>query len=171
MRTPRDDADRARGVPLRERGLLIYKRKRIATVKQAMRRIGHELELEGFTQKRFRSFMADQTRTLFRMVSREQRSLMLGHAVREGSETTEYYESGDPWALADVALATDCIMTLLGERTAQATFSAETLLNRDQLAAIGARLMPEKLEKSGKSGGRDRDRTCDPYHVKVVLFR
>ena len=20
-------------------------------------------------------------------------------------------------------------------------------------------------------GGRDRDRTCDPYHVKVVLFR
>ena len=23
----------------------------------------------------------------------------------------------------------------------------------------------------GKDGGRDRDRTCDPYHVKVVLFR
>jgi hypothetical protein len=22
-----------------------------------------------------------------------------------------------------------------------------------------------------KDGGRDRDRTCDPYHVKVVLFR
>jgi hypothetical protein len=21
------------------------------------------------------------------------------------------------------------------------------------------------------SGGRDRDRTCDPYHVKVVLYR
>ena len=20
-------------------------------------------------------------------------------------------------------------------------------------------------------GGRDRDRTCDPYHVKVVLYR
>jgi hypothetical protein len=52
--------------------------------------------------------MADQTRTLFRMVPREQRSLMLGHTVKEGSETTDYYESGDPWALADVALATDC---------------------------------------------------------------
>jgi hypothetical protein len=25
-------------------------------------------------------------------------------------------ESGDPWALADVALATDCIMSLLAER-------------------------------------------------------
>ncbi len=23
----------------------------------------------------------------------------------------------------------------------------------------------------GSNGGRDRDRTCDPYHVKVVLFR
>ena len=22
-----------------------------------------------------------------------------------------------------------------------------------------------------KTGGRDRDRTCDPYHVKVVLYR
>ena len=22
-----------------------------------------------------------------------------------------------------------------------------------------------------ESGGRDRDRTCDPYHVKVVLYR
>jgi hypothetical protein len=41
------------------------------------------------------------------VVCREQRSLMLGHTVKEGSETTEYYESGGwilPWALADVAL-------------------------------------------------------------------
>ncbi len=22
-----------------------------------------------------------------------------------------------------------------------------------------------------EAGGRDRDRTCDPYHVKVVLYR
>jgi hypothetical protein len=22
-----------------------------------------------------------------------------------------------------------------------------------------------------QNGGRDRDRTCDPYHVKVVLYR
>ena len=27
------------------------------------------------------------------------------------------------------------------------------------------------LDFSGFNGGRDRDRTCDPYHVKVVLFR
>jgi hypothetical protein len=102
------------------------------------------------------------------MVSREQRSLMLGHTVKEGSETTDYYESGDPWALADVALATDCIVTLLAERTERPLFAVETLLNRDQLEAIGARVMPKALEKSGDDGGRDRDRTCDPYHVKVM---
>ena len=80
----RDALDQAAGIPPRETGLLVYKRKRVATVKRAMRRIGGELALEGFTQKRFRHFMADQTRTLFRMVPREQRSLMLGHTVKEG---------------------------------------------------------------------------------------
>jgi len=25
-----------------------------------------------------------------------------------------------------------------------------------------------EAEKAGKNGGRDRDRTCDPYHVKEV---
>jgi hypothetical protein len=29
----------------------------------------------------------------------------------------------------------------------------------------------KRLAKPRKNGGRDRDRTCDPYHVKVVLFR
>ena len=29
----------------------------------------------------------------------------------------------------------------------------------------------ENIDLIGKNGGRDRDRTCDPYHVKVVLFR
>ena len=28
-----------------------------------------------------------------------------------------------------------------------------------------------KVSSTGRSGGRDRDRTCDPYHVKVVLYR
>jgi hypothetical protein len=27
---------------------------------------------------------------------------MFGHTVKEGSETTDYYESCDPWALADI---------------------------------------------------------------------
>jgi hypothetical protein len=72
------------------------------------------------------------------------------------------YESGDPWALADVALATDCIMTLLAERTERPLFAVESLLNRDQLVAIGARQMPKKLERSRKSGGRDRIEPVTP---------
>ena len=32
--------------------------------------------------------------------------------------------------------------------------------------------VPESSRKSlTGNGGRDRDRTCDPYHVKVVLYR
>jgi hypothetical protein len=32
---------------------------------------------------------------------------------------------------------------------------------------------PSRTDRSRRipDGGRDRDRTCDPYHVKVVLFR
>ena len=35
--------------------------------------------------------------------------------------------------------------------------------------AIKERHLPVISEAS--AGGRDRDRTCDPYHVKVVLYR
>ena len=39
--------------------------------------------------------------------------------------------------------------------------------------AIGGHLSRRSTvcEKSGMDGGRDRDRTCDPLHVKEVLFR
>jgi cation transport ATPase len=74
----------------------------------------------------------------------------------------------DPHALADVALATDCIISLLAERCERPLFAIETRLNREDLRAIGARLMPKVLEKSRPNGGRDRDRTCDPYHVKIA---
>jgi hypothetical protein len=68
-----------------------------------------------------------------------------GHQEHRSSVASGYYESGDPWALADVALATDCIMTLLAERTERALFAVESLLNRNQLAAIGAWQMPKSL--------------------------
>jgi hypothetical protein len=163
--------DREAGKPPVETGLLVYKRERVACVKRAFRRIGRELGIEGFSQKKFRPFMNDQARKLFAMVPRENRSRWLGHVVRDGSRTTDHYESDDPHALADVALATDCIISLLAERCERPLFAIETRLNREDLRAIGARLMPKVLEKSRPNGGRDRDRTCDPYHVKVVLFR
>ena len=36
---------------------------------------------------------------------------------------------------------------------------------------IGPAQNRQRPENKGLSGGRDRDRTCDPFHVKEVLFR
>jgi hypothetical protein len=45
------------------------------------------------------------------------------------------------------------------------------LLTRWDLQVTGARAFPEPQKKQRVGGGHDRDRTCDPYHVKVVLSR
>ena len=50
-------------------------------------------------------------------------------------------------------------------------FAIEPPLNQKELERIGARVFPKTRKKQEVNGGRDRDRTCDPYHVKVVLFR
>jgi hypothetical protein len=41
-------------------------------------------------------------------------------------------------------------------------------LNRQDLQMIGARVMPKKLARSRKNGGRGWDRTSDRYDVNVV---
>jgi len=61
-----------------------------------------------------------------------ERNPTLGLAVKEGSETTDDNESGDRWALADVAL------TLLAERAERPVFAVDALLTRHQLVAIDA---------------------------------
>ncbi len=166
--------DRSRSVAIaagelpKSDALIVYKRARVRSVKKTFRRIGTELAIEGFSQKSFRHFMTDQAKKLFTLLPREHRSLWLGHVVRDGSRTTDHYESDDPHVIADVALATDCIISLLDERCGRNLFAIETRLNRSELKSIGARLMPKTLAPSGKNGGRDRDRTCDPLHVKVV---
>ena len=48
-----------------ELGLIVYKGKRVATVKRAFRRIGTELGLTGFSQYSLRHFMADQIKKLY----------------------------------------------------------------------------------------------------------
>jgi hypothetical protein len=154
-----------------DEALLVYHRARVAVVKRALRRVGHDLGLTGFSQGKFRHFMADQVKKLFLRVPREHRSLWLDRVVRDGSRTTSHYESDDPHMLADVALATDCVMALIGERCERPVFAIETLLNRQDLVLIGARSMPKKLAKSRKNGGRGWDRTSDPYDVNVVLSR
>jgi len=148
--------------------LLRYHGERVACVKRAFRRHGREHELQGFTQYSFRHFMADHVKKLFRNVPRERRSRWLGHRVRDGSQTTDWYESDDPHVLDDVALATDCIINLVAERCERPLFAVETLLRRKDLEMIGARVMPKALERQRVGGGRDRDRTCDPYDVNVA---
>ena len=105
------------------------------------------------------------------MCRAEHRSLWMGHAVRDGSRTTANSESDDPEMLTDVALATDCVMALIQQHCAKPLFAVDVLLTKKDLQAIGARVIPEILRKQRVGGGHDRDRTCDPYHVKVVLSR
>ena len=126
-----------------EPGLLIYKRKRVASVKRAIRKVGPKIGIEGFTQKTFRHFMTDQVKKLFRGVPRELRSLWLGHVVRDGSRTTDNYEGDDPDDLADVALATDAVIALVSTHTQKPLFAVEPLLKRAELKAIGARVLPK----------------------------
>ena len=105
--------------------------------------------------------MADQMKKLFRNVPREQRSLCMGHVVRDGSRTTANYESDDPGMLADVALATDCVIALIQQHCGRPLFAVDVLLTKKDLQAIGARMFPEMPRKQRVGGGHDRDRTCD----------
>jgi hypothetical protein len=72
-------------------------------------------------------------------VTREQRSIWLGHVVREGSQTTSNYEAEDPEFLEDVALATDFVMQQVQAKCRRRLFAIEMRLNRKELARIGAR--------------------------------
>jgi integrase len=140
--------------------LIVYKRRRVATVKRAIRRISADLGLIGFSQYGFRHFMADEVKKLFR-IPRELRSRWLGHVVKDGSPTTTHYERDDPHELSDVALAVDCIMALLQEHCTRPLFSpsapwmpcgrpsftADKLRTRKELERIGARLLPKTHKK------------------------
>jgi hypothetical protein len=113
--------------------------------------------------------MADQVKKLG--VPRELRSRWLGHVVREGSETTAHYEGNDAQELVPVAMATDYVLSLIQGYCQRPLFAAELLLNPDDMREAGIRVFEKSVNSQEDNGGRDRDRTCDPYHVKVVLFR
>jgi hypothetical protein len=94
-------------------------------VKRAFRRTGAELGLMGFSQYSLRHFMADQAKKLFRNLPREHRSLWMGHVVRDGSRTAAHYESDDPDMLADVTLATDCVIALIQQHCRRPLFAVD----------------------------------------------
>ncbi len=152
--------------------LLIYKGQRVKQVKQAVKRIADEAGVPDLTQRTMRAFMATQVRKLCRNVKREYRSIWLGHSVKEGSDTTEFYEEFDVEVIADVALATDFVISELQKLCSTKLFAIEVRLTKAELQRIGGTPRPVKaLQNGGLIGGRDRDRTCDPYDVNVVLSR
>ena len=59
-------------------------------------------------------------------------------------------------------------MSLLAERCQRRLFAIDVRLTARHLSDIGARMIPKNAMLSEEDGGRDRDRTCDPYHVNVV---
>jgi hypothetical protein len=112
--------------------LLVYQGERVASVKKAIGKAG-------LTPGCFRHFMPTMVKRLCRGVTREQRSIWLGHVVKEGSRTTDNYEADDPEFLADVALATDFVMQQLQAKCSRRLFAIEVRLNQKELARIGAR--------------------------------
>jgi hypothetical protein len=118
--------------------LLVYQGERVASVKKALGRNAGKVGIK-LTPGRFRHFMSTMVRRLCKGVTREQRSLYMGHIVREGSQTTSNYEAEDPEFLADVALATDFVMQQMQAKCSRKLFAIETRLNRKELARIGAR--------------------------------
>lgn len=75
-------------------------------------------------------------RRLCPRVSRERRSLWLGHAVKEGSQTTEHYEGLDFEILEEVAPATDFVIGELRKLTAKPLFAVDVRLRSEELLRI-----------------------------------
>ena len=152
--------------------LLAYKGERVGTVKKAIKRIADAAGVPELTQRTFRAFMATHVRKMCPAVSRERRSLWLGHTVKEGSLTTDAYEAFDVDVLDEVALATDFVIGELQKLATTRLVSVDVPLTKEDLRKIGGTPRSAKaLQNRGLNGGRDRDRTCDPYDVNVVLSR
>lgn len=126
----------AAGVEPSPAALLMFQGERVLSVKKALGRAGERAGVK-LTPGSFRHFMPTMVKRLCHGVAREQRSLWMGHVVREGSRTTDNYEAFDPEYLADVALATDYVMLQLQAKCARALFAIEIQLNRRELARIG----------------------------------
>jgi integrase len=124
--------------------LLVYKGERVGTVKKAIKRIADEAGVPALTQRTIRAFMATHVRKMCPLLSRELRSLWLGHTVKEGSTTTEHYEAFDVDVVADVALATEFVISELQKLTATKLFAIEVQLNADDLRRLGAKPRPAK---------------------------
>lgn len=82
----------------------------------------------GIVRYTLRHFMATRIRRIefgdrTLRVSKEQRSLWLGHDVSEGSQTTDWYEQFDPEYLSEALQGTDLIMRKLDAKAKKTLFA------------------------------------------------
>jgi len=117
-----------------------WKGERVVSVKKALRRVGTELGMPLLNRYTIRHFMATQVRrkklSRGRYVSREQRSLWLGHSIKEGSDTTSWYETYDPDYLSEAREATDLIMRDLDLLMHKRRLLPPSMQNRTGLAVV-----------------------------------
>ena len=81
------------------------------------------LKMPEMTCYTLRHFMATNMRRSSFPVSKEQRSKWLGHAVNEGSKTTDWYEKFDPDYLEQPMRATEEIVAKLQQHTKRSLFA------------------------------------------------
>ncbi len=81
------------------------------------------LNMPEMTCYTLRHFMATNMRRVSFPVSREQRSKWLGHQVKDGSKTTDWYETFDPDYPEEPMRATDEIMRKLQKHTTRSLFA------------------------------------------------
>jgi hypothetical protein len=97
-------------------------------------------------------------------VPEDQIAMQLGHK-RPALRTTGLYGEYEPSYLKAAADALDAFMIRLQGFTRRKLFAPTLLPQNEQSVYV--------LNRQGieKNGGRDKDRTCDPYDVNVVLSR
>lgn len=119
---------------------IAWEGERVASVKKALRRLAGELGMPLFNRYTVRHFMATNARRQRlpggRSVSREQRSMWLGHRVQEGSDTTAWYETFDPDYLAEAREATDLLMREIDGLMSKRRLLPPSLRNKAGLLAV-----------------------------------
>lgn len=93
------------------------------TVEKRINAIGKKIGLPDMTLYVLRHFMATQSRRTSFPVSREQRSLWLGHTVKGGSSTTQWYEKFDSDYLEEPMRATEEIIRRIDKHTQKTLFA------------------------------------------------
>ena len=140
----------------------------VGSVRRTFKRHGAELGFPHFTPYTLRHKMA--TELAARGVPQEVLQRQLGHKVPD-MRTTDRYIKFDPRHLAEANSAIEDYLHSLNRITDRDLLRPNTLniLSTGGLRMGAGDLGRRPIIQAGievRNGGRDRDRTCDPFHVK-----